>query len=131
MNKVKHRQIQISYGVKIDCISSCQCCDAPGEMKSGQNNRVGQMHDYHDREIKTENQRHSTFTDTLSSSIDKLPEKANSLMDTWFLDNSSPISGNVIRESFIKHDLRSETQKIKLLLADLGSVPPTQDTKTF
>lgn len=100
-------------------------------MKSEQNNRVGQMHDYHNREIETENQRHSTFTDTLSSSIDKLPKKANSLMDAWVLDNSSPISGSEIRESFIKHDLRSETQKKKLLLADSGSDPPTQNTKTF
>lgn len=56
------------------------------------------MHDYHNREIETENQRHSTFTDTLSSSIDKLPQKANSPMDAWVV--------SVIRESFIKHDLR-------------------------
>lgn len=55
-------------------IYSRQCCVSPGEMKSQLNNRVGQMHDYQDRKSETENQKHSTFTDTVSSAIDKMSQ---------------------------------------------------------
>lgn len=78
------------------------------KMKSGLNNRVGQIHDYQDRENETENQRHSTFTDTVSYSIDKMSQKSQ-YSDGRFCCSiaASQSQTNEISEYTRKHDLKS------------------------